>query len=66
MNSTNKQIAILLQQQTYAEREEMAASFRDMTLNAADNTPPDEMDLDWFMHTLQYWSEAELTDEAAA
>ena len=55
---TNDRIAELLREQTYEERMEMAASFRDMAIDA--KTDDIELDLDWFAHAIQGWADAQL------
>lgn len=59
--TTNRQIAELLKAQTFEERMEMAATFRDMATDAAADDA--ELDLNWFMHAFDNWANAEFEGE---
>ena len=55
---TNDRIAELLLAQTYEERMEMAATFRDLASDAKNDDI--DLDLDWFAHAIQSWADAQL------
>ncbi len=54
--TTNQMIAELLKHQTYDERIEMAAWFRDVAADAEQGS----MDADWFAFNIGSWAEAVL------
>jgi hypothetical protein len=64
--TTNDKIAALLLEQTYAERLEMAASFRDMIFDILDEPHSGGPDADDMMTLFQGWAEAQQEDALKA
>ncbi len=66
MMTTNERIAQLLLEQTYAERLEMAASFRDMISDILEEPHSGGPDADDMMTLFQGWAEAQQEDALKA